>query len=165
MCETQSVDEFWSEQDGALPRQVTAVVVGAGIRGQGYTNFALDFPSRLKIVGVAEPQKHRRERLKNLHEIPAKYVLDDWKKLASLDKISDFAIISTQDHMHRDPAIAFANLGFHLLLEKPMAVEEEDCHEIAEACERNNVMVAVGHVMRYLLIHLVLRKQGGVNLQ
>ena len=35
--------------------QVTAVVVGCGNRGQNYAAFALDFPSRLKIVGVAEP--------------------------------------------------------------------------------------------------------------
>lgn len=147
--QTKHFEEFWSKQDGELPRQVTAVVVGAGLRGQNYANFALDFPSRLKIVGVAEPQKHRREKLQKLHDIPDEYALDDWSKLAILDKIADLAIISTQDHMHKDPAIAFANLGYHLLLEKPMAVKEIDCEQIAESCERNKVMAAVGHVMRY----------------
>ncbi|CAB4024018.1 4,5-dihydroxyphthalate dehydrogenase [Paramuricea clavata] len=146
----QTLEEFWSKQDGELPRQVTAVVVGAGLRGQNYANFALDFPSRLKIVGVAEPQKHRREKLQKSHDIPDEYALDDWSKLAILDKIADLAIISTQDHMHKDPAIAFANLGYHLLLEKPMAVKEIDCEQIAESCERNKVMAAVGHVMRYV---------------
>ena len=150
----QTLEEFWSKQDGELPRQVTAVVVGAGLRGQNYANFALDFPSRLKIVGVAEPQKHRREKLQKLHDIPDEYALDDWSKLAILDKIADLAIISTQDHMHKDPAIAFANLGYHLLLEKPMAVKEIDCEQIAESCERNKVMAAVGHVMRYVYMHI-----------
>jgi predicted dehydrogenase len=146
----QTLEEFWSEQDGEIPRQVTAVVIGAGHRGQTYANFALDFPSRLKIVGVAEPQDHRREKLQKLHNIPDEHSLDDWSKFAMLDKIADFAIISTQDHMHRDPSIAFANKGYHLLLEKPMAVNENDCEEIAEACEANKVMAAVGHVMRYV---------------
>ena len=146
----QTLEEFWSDQDGELPRQVTAVVVGAGHRGQNYANFALDFPSRLKIVGVAEPQIHRREKLQKLHNIENEYVLDDWSKLAVLHKIADLAIISTQDHMHRDPAIAFANKGYHLLLEKPMAVKEIDCEQIAEACEKNKVMAAIGHVMRYV---------------
>jgi hypothetical protein len=152
--QTKHFEEFWSKQDGELPRQVTAVVVGAGLRGQNYANFALDFPSRLKIVGVAEPQKHRREKLQKLHDIPDEYALDDWSKLAILDKIADLAIISTQDHMHKDPAIAFANLGYHLLLEKPMAVKEIDCEQIAESCERNKVMAAVGHVMRYVYMHI-----------
>ena len=149
MKSTQTLEELWSEQDGELPRQITAVVVGAGLRGQNYANFALDFPSRLKIVGVAEPQKHRREKLQKLHNIADEYALDDWSKLSALDKIADLAIISTQDHMHRDPAIAFANQGYHLLLEKPMAVKETDCEQIAKACEKNKVMAAVGHVMRY----------------
>lgn len=150
MKSNQTLEELWSDQDGELPRQVTAVVVGAGLRGQNYANFALDFPSRLKIVGVAEPQKHRREKLQKIHNIEDEYALDDWSKLAVLDKIADLAIISTQDHMHRDPAIAFANQGYHLLLEKPMAVKEIDCEQIAEACEKNKVMAAIGHVMRYV---------------
>lgn len=145
----QTLDELWSKKDGKLPRLVTAVVVGVGNRGQTYANFALDFPSRLKIVGVAEPEKHRRKRIQRRHGISDERALDDWSKLAILDKLADFAIISTQDSMHKDPAILFANKGYHLLLEKPMAVKEEDCEEIAEACERNNVMAAVGHVMRY----------------
>lgn len=30
-------------------KQVTAIVVGAGARGTGYSNYALDFPDRLKV--------------------------------------------------------------------------------------------------------------------
>ena len=58
-------EEFWSEQDGEQLRLVTAVIVGAGLRGQNYANFALDFSCRPKIVGVAEPQDHRRKNYKN----------------------------------------------------------------------------------------------------
>ncbi|XP_028409428.1 uncharacterized protein LOC114532035 [Dendronephthya gigantea] len=165
----QTLDELWSKKDGELPRLVTAVVVGVGNRGQNYANFALDFPSRLNIVGVAEPEKHRREKIQRLHGIPDERALDDWSKLAILDKIADFAIITTQDNMHKDPAIAFANKGYHLLLEKPMAVEEEDCEEIADACERNNVMAAVGHVMSFLIplclgnLHREWEAEGALN--
>ena len=40
-----------------------------------------------------------------------------------------------------------------MLLEKPMAVTEEDCEEIAKACSDANVIVAVCHVLRYGLDH------------
>ena len=50
-----SLEAAWDEQDGPAVRTVTAVVVGCGNRGQNYAAFALDFPSRLKIVAVAEP--------------------------------------------------------------------------------------------------------------
>ncbi len=36
-----------------------------------------------------------------------------------------------------------------MLLEKPMAVDEADCEEIARACTEAGVLVAVCHVLRY----------------
>ena len=33
--------------------------------------------------------------------------------------------------MHREPAVALAGKGYHLLLEKPMSVSEEECEDIA----------------------------------
>jgi hypothetical protein len=38
--------------------------------------------------------------------------------------------------------------GYHLLLEKPMAVDEADCEEIARVCSEAGVVVAVCHVLR-----------------
>ena len=56
-----SLEEAWDAVDGPAVRQVTAVVVGCGQRGQNYAAFALDFPSRLKIVGLAEPVSNMTE--------------------------------------------------------------------------------------------------------
>lgn len=51
--------------------------------------------------------------------------------------------------MHKEPAIEFAKLGYHILLEKPMAVNEEDCQQIVQAVIENKTIFAVGHVMVY----------------
>ena len=50
--------------------------------------------------------------------------------------------------MHREPAVALAEKGYHLLLEKPMSVSEEECEDIAGACQKNGTIVAVCHVLR-----------------
>ena len=42
----KSLDELWTARDGPIARRVTAVVVGAGNRGENYASFATDFPSR-----------------------------------------------------------------------------------------------------------------------
>ena len=44
---------------------------------------------------------------------------------------------------------ALADKGYHILLEKPMAVTSQDCRRIVEAVKRNGVILAVGHVLRY----------------
>jgi len=130
-------------------RPVTAVVIGCGQRGQNYAGFALDFPKRLKIVAIAEPLEHRRKKMGEEYGITQDNQFADWKEFASRPKMSDVAFICTQDKDHKEPAVLMAGLGYHILLEKPMAVTEEDCHQITKACEEAGVMLAVCHVMRY----------------
>ena len=47
--------------------------------------------------------------------------------MAAQPRLADAVIIATQDRMHRDAAEAFAAKGYHILLEKPMARDEESC--------------------------------------
>jgi predicted dehydrogenase len=51
--------------------------------------------------------------------------------------------------LYQAPTIAFSSLGYAILLEKPMAVTEEDCKAILDACVANKTILAVGHVLRY----------------
>lgn len=128
---------------------VTAIVLGAGGRGMTYSQFALAHPDRLKIVGVAEPRVWNREHVANTYQIPTENVTADWRELAARPRFADAAIIATQDAMHVEPAIAFAKLGYSILLEKPMAPNEADCQKIVAAAKENNVLFAVCHVLRY----------------
>lgn len=128
---------------------VSLLVLGAGSRGSQYARFAEHYPAAARIVGVAEPRDFQRERLDNLHDLPAENVVRDWRELAERPRFADGVIISTQDAMHAEMAIAFAERGYHILLEKPMAPSAEECRQIVAAVKRNNVILAVCHVMRY----------------
>jgi len=130
-------------------RLVTAIVIGCGNRGENYSNFGRDFPERLKIVAVVEPLKHRRDKIGDWHKVPSENRFSHWEELKDSRKLADVAIICTQDKDHMAPAVQMAGQGYHLLLEKPMAVTEQDCKTITEACQRNGVMLAVCHVLRY----------------
>ena len=54
--------------------------------------------------------------------------------------------------MHVEPAEAFAAKGYHLLLEKPMAPDEEGCRRIHQAVKAAGVMLAVCHVVWYTIV-------------
>ena len=140
-----------SSCSGNLEDCVTAVIVGAGNRGTVYANFALDFPKRFKVVAVADPRAFRRETLQKQHSLDEKQLFEDWPALAKLDKIADVAVICTPDALHKAPAVAFAEKGYNILVEKPMAVTESDCEAIAAACAKNGVTFAVCHVLRFAL--------------
>lgn len=128
---------------------VKLIIAGAGDRGTTYASYAATYPNRAQIVGVAEPRDFFRQRMAKDHHIPAENVFTDWKALAAKDKFADAVIIATQDAMHLEPAVAFANKGYHILLEKPMAPDEASCRKIVEAAIANEIIFAVCHVLRY----------------
>lgn len=56
---------------------------------------------------------------------------------------STIAVIATPDALHHGPAVAFARAGYHILLEKPMAVQPRECKEIADAAQQSGALFAV----------------------
>jgi predicted dehydrogenase len=128
---------------------ISVIVVGAGQRGAGYARWARRHPERASVVAVAEPNEARRARLAAEHGIAAGNAAADWRELAGRGRFADAVLICTQDRMHVAPAEAFAELGYHILLEKPMAPDEAGCRRIVAAVEQAGVMLAVGHVLRY----------------
>ena len=110
--------------------KISAIVIGCGQRGTGYSTYAKQFPDLLQIVAVADPLKIKRERVAKMTGLTnPDRIVNDWTHLAAMEKIADCAFITTQDRMHLEPALAFAAKGYHLLLEKPMSVDEEECQK------------------------------------
>ncbi|TDE32051.1 Gfo/Idh/MocA family oxidoreductase [Nonomuraea mesophila] len=121
---------------------VTLAIVGAGSRGASYAGHAVE-TGRARVVAVADPLARRRA------EFPGATPYADWRELAALPRQADAVVIATQDREHVEPAVRFAELGYDILLEKPMAVSEDDCHAIVRAAERSGAVFAVCHVLRY----------------
>jgi predicted dehydrogenase len=132
-----------------MKKPVTLLIIGAGGRGRGYAAFAQEHPDRVRIAGVAEPRPDFRQYMVDNYQLPPEHVFTDWKEAADKPRFTDAVIISTQDAMHAEPAVAFAEKGYAILLEKPMAPNELDCIRIVDAVKKNGNFFAVCHVMRY----------------
>ena len=130
-------------------KPIALLIVGAGSRGTGYAEYALQHPDQARVVGVVEPREYYRNQLARQHNIPPENVFTDWHPAANRPRFADAVIIATPDALHADPAVAFANLGYHMLLEKPMAPTAAECRRIAAAVEANSILFAVFHVLRY----------------
>ncbi|XP_050953325.1 uncharacterized protein zgc:154075 isoform X2 [Labeo rohita] len=135
---------------------VDVIVVGAGNRGDNYSGYAVIFPDRMRVVGIADPRDFPRKKLQARHKVADENTFNDWRCIAEREKFADAVLICTPDRLHKDPAVALAKKGYHVLLEKPMAVTEEDCTEIVEACVQSGIMLTVCHVLQYdPLIHKI----------
>ncbi|MBQ2704066.1 MAG: Gfo/Idh/MocA family oxidoreductase [Clostridia bacterium] len=125
------------------------LLIGAGNRGNRYTGIMHKVPEKFKVVAVAEPIDRRRNSIKEKHGIADDMCFNSWQEALSQPKLADLAIISTMDEMHYEPALKAIELGYDLLLEKPVAQTAKECADIALAAEKHGVKVLVCHVLRY----------------
>ncbi len=137
--------------------EITAVVAGFGDRGKCYSRNLQKFGEGAKIVAVAEPIDIRRSYAKRMLELSTGQLYHDWREIAALPKMADFAIIGLQDRDHHEAALAFIDKGYHLLLEKPIAATAKECKEITEAAERKGVKVVVCHVLRFTKFYCAIK--------
>jgi len=128
---------------------IKVITIGAGSRGNTYSNYCKDNPNQFQIVGVAEPHTIRRETFCKEHNITQENCLHTWEHVFDRPKWADAVLICTQDNMHYGPAMAAIAQGYHILLEKPVSPSEAECFEIANAAEAAGVKVVVCHTMRY----------------
>lgn len=129
---------------------VTAVLCGAGNRGlDGYGKYALEQPDQLQIVAAADPLEARRELARERHSLSGDRLFSDWESLTAESRLADVAIVATPDHLHVEPTLRLLELGYHVLLEKPMALNEADCARLVEKSRQTDRILTVCHVLRY----------------
>ena len=138
-------------------KKVKVILIGAGMRGMGYTDMMKDLDDKFQVAGVAEPGEDRRNYIKNKHNIPEEYCFDTWEKILEVPQFADVAIISTMDRDHSGPAIKALALGYDLLLEKPVAPTPQECVAIRNAAKKYGRKVMICHVLRYTKFYLMLR--------
>lgn len=121
-------------------------VVGVGEMGQHharvYSELSDDFD--LELIGIADNDVERAE------EIAEEYgykVYENHEDLAeeNLDAVS----IAVPTSYHKDVSLDFIERGTNVLIEKPIADNEENAKNILEAADENDVVITIGHIERY----------------
>jgi len=124
-------------------------VIGGGNRGRAYSEFANLYPDRLSIRAIADPLPSRRTYFENRFRVPPQRQYESWQKMIQDSPDIDGVVIATPDRVHVEPTVACAKVGWHILLEKPMAVDSHGLQEIYKAINLSKVFFALGHVLLY----------------
>jgi len=129
--------------------KVTVALIGAGLRGQGYAEYALNRPDEMQVVAVADPNPSRRERMRRNHGLEDRLCFADWRELLAQPKLADAVLICTQDKMHYEPTMLALAAGYHVLLEKPMSPDPLECIAMGERAKELGLVFSICHVLRY----------------
>jgi len=126
------------------------LLIGAGNRGsEVYSAWSLAHPNLLKITAVAEPVETRRNLVATQHAISPERQYTNWEEALAQGQLADVAIICTQDQQHTAPTLKALQIGYDVLLEKPMAHRLADCVVLVQAAEKSGKLLQIAHVLRY----------------
>lgn len=134
------------------------IVIGGGLRGRTYADIMGTMPEKFKVVAIAEPVEDRRRYFAETFEIPEENCFEDWRPLLAKGKIADVAVIATMDRDHFEPSMAAIELGYHLLLEKPISPVPAESIRVAQFAREKGVHVLVCHVLRFTPFFVRLKK-------
>lgn len=114
-------------------------IIGAGVWGETHAGIFRDHPFA-QAVAICDLDEGRAARVAHAYGIPAVYTdYRDMLRRSDCDAVS----IVTPDFLHADIAVACAEAGKHLLIEKPLATTRADSDRIVEAVERQGVRCMV----------------------
>ncbi len=131
-------------------RKVKIVIVGLGGRGHDvYGEYASRHREDVEIVAVADPRKERLEAAKKEWGLSDGCCFETAEALFACPKMADAAVIATQDRQHVAHSELALKQGYHLLLEKPVAVDIEGCLTVLRLAKQYQKQVVVCHVLRY----------------
>ena len=128
---------------------ISVAIIGAGGRGQGFATLLNESAGKGRVCAVAEPRDDYRHDIMQQYDIPESHVFRTWQEFVEQPKMCDAVVLATMDRDHVEPAVRCLDMGYHLLLEKPMATSLEDCRAIEAAQRRSGKVVAVCHSLRY----------------
>lgn len=128
------------------PNKVRVCVIGLGRAGMIHArNFATVIPEA-ELGAVVDPNPEALENA--LKEIQPGRCLTQWQQVV-LEKDIDAVVVATPTDLHREIVVAAARSGKHILCEKPMALNSQDCDLMIEAAEKNQVKLQLGFMRRY----------------
>ena len=127
-------------------KKVRIGVIGVGRMGERHIAVYQQLPG-VEIKAIADTDVNRLREIATKYNI--KQIYNDYHQLLEIAEI-DAVSICTPDSYHKAPAIAAAEAGKHVLVEKPIATSLEDADAIIEAASKNHVLLMVGYTARFM---------------
>lgn len=121
------------------------VVIGAGTMGSVHSH-AYAQMDNVKLSGIVDIRKEKGEALAAVCGTQAFGSLEEAQQAVGQVDLIDVCLPT---YLHKEYVLKAANLGKHVVCEKPLARNLEDAAEMIRVCREKGVKLFVGHVLRF----------------
>jgi predicted dehydrogenase len=152
-------------------------VIGLGMMGTIFLKIIKENPMAEVVAITGSRDKAKIDRISKEYEVEG---FAEYESLLEHDKV-DAVFICLPENDHALPAIAAANAGKHIFIEKPIASTLSDADQIISTARAYKVKLMVGHCLRFDprfalakeailkgeigdIIHIYIRRNSHVNI-
>lgn len=133
-------------------RAVRYAVVGLGHIAQVAVLPAFAHARRnSRLTALVSDDTTKLRTLSKKYRVESTFSYDDYD--ACLEQV-DAVYIALPNHLHAEYTIRAADAGVHVLCEKPMAVTENECQRMIDACDGNRVKLMIAYRLHFEEINL-----------
>ncbi len=121
-------------------KKIGFAVIGTGIVGGAWHAYVYSQLPQAELVAVCDLDAERAGDIAQKYDVP--HVYTDYRQLLANPQVQAVSI-ATPDFAHREIAVAAAEAGKHILVEKPLAMTVEDAEAIVAAARKAGVKLMV----------------------
>src|ERR1041385_2137860 len=123
---------------------VRFALIGFGAWGTHHAR-AIQESQRAELVAIAAHSEKSQSAAREAY--PGIRVVRDYRELLTDDSIEVVDVVRPS-HLHHSVGRAVLEAGKHLLMEKPMALDESQCDDLLRCAREQRRLIAVGHEFR-----------------
>ncbi len=119
-------------------------LIGYGAWGQHHAA-TIAKTTGARLIAIAEPSEESRKAARLAH--PDTAVVGDYRELVRRDDL-DVVDVIVPNRLHHEVALSVLSSGKHLLLEKPMCLDMQQCDDLLRVAQQKNLRIAINHEFR-----------------
>ena len=121
-------------------------IIGCGAVAEEYVK-AFEKDERSEIRALVSPNRADAERYRDRYDLDCAIETDAAEMLGRED--TDIVVVCTPHFLHTKYAVAAAEAGKHIIIEKPVAITLEDLRKQQQAVKKAGVKTLVGFVLHW----------------
>lgn len=131
-----------------MAKKFEVALLGCGSRGLTYTSNMFEKNDKYEIVSLCDINPAQIEKTKNVLSLNNVSEFTDPEEFFE-QKRADLVVIASPDRLHVPQALKALELGYDILLEKPISDSREELQSLVEAQKKYGGKIIICHVLRY----------------
>ena len=124
--------------------KIRLAIIGCGFIADYHEKVFGELKDKIQVTGTCDVALEKAQSVADF--LGAEHAVTDYKELFDH---ADAFLVALPHHLHYPVGMDIINAGKHCLMEKPLALNEEECLNITHRADEMGVKLMIGYIMRF----------------